>query len=382
MPGFFPMWVVITHFLNLFFMLLLFRSGFEVLSAFPKLYWHDDSPPGREWLRLSKTAYGADSRKPWSSLDEEESWSPLVALPGKKNLGLGRHWHFMSIQFWILTGAVYIVMVFVTGYWHYLVPQHWSLVPDSIKSIGVYLQFELPAKIPGQPFEPAQKLAYFIVIFIMAPLQIASGAAMSPSVLARFPWYGKLFGGKQGARSVHFLLMCAFAAFIVVHTAMVIVHGVPKEFAAIVLGDPGGDRRLALGIGLAGLFVILVFHVIITWFSLRYRRRTQRLLGIIVNPFERAISRTFSSRQHFDRGDISAILPGQRLPTARRRLPGSGRERLPRLPLERRRSSRAPPEPLLGAATGLGGASTRSPNTTASKAGRRSPNGRGCRSLA
>ena len=126
----------------------------------------------------------ADSRKPWSSLDEEESWSPLVALPGKKNLGLGRHWHFMSIQFWILTGAVYIVMVFVTGYWHYLVPQHWSLVPDSIKSIGVYLQFELPAKIPGQPFEPAQKLAYFIVIFIMAPLQIASGAAMSPSVLS------------------------------------------------------------------------------------------------------------------------------------------------------------------------------------------------------
>jgi DMSO/TMAO reductase YedYZ molybdopterin-dependent catalytic subunit len=80
---------------------------------------------------------------------------------------------------------------------------------------------------------------------------------------------------------------------------------VPKEFAAIVLGDPGGDRRLALGIGLAGLFVILVFHVIITWFSLRYRRRTQRLLSIVVNPFERAISRTFSSRQHFDRGDIS-----------------------------------------------------------------------------
>lgn len=103
---------------------------------------------------------------------------------------------------------------------------------------------------------------------------------------------------------MHFLLMCAFAAFIVVHTAMVIVQGVPKEFAAIVLGDPG-DRRLALGIGLAGLFVILVLHVIITWFSLRHRRRTQRLLGFIVNPFERAISRTFSSRQHFDRGDIS-----------------------------------------------------------------------------
>ena len=158
-----------------------------MLSAFPKLYWHDDCPPGREWLRLSKKTYGADSRKPWTSLDEEESWSPVVALPGKKNLGLGRHWHFMTIQFWILTGAVYIV----AGVRHRVLAlpgaDHWSLVPDSIQAVGTYLQFELPAKIPGQPYEPAQKLAYFLVVFLLAPLQIATGAAMSPSVLARFP---------------------------------------------------------------------------------------------------------------------------------------------------------------------------------------------------
>ncbi len=305
MPEFFPYWVVVAHFLNLFFMLLLFRSGLEVLSAFPKLYWHDDCPPGREWLRLSKKMYGADSRKPWTSLDEEESWSPVIALPGRKNLGLGRHWHFLTVQFWILTGAVYVALVFATGYWHYLIPEHWALIPDSIKSVGTYLRFEFPAKIAGQPFEPAQKLAYFVVIFLLAPLQIATGAAMSPSVLARFPWYGRLFGGKQGARSLHFLGMCAFAAFIVVHVFMVIIHGVPKEFAAIVLGDPDGNRRLALGIGLAGLFAIGVFHVVITWFSLRYRRRTQRLLGRIVDPFEKVISRAFTSRERFARKDIS-----------------------------------------------------------------------------
>ena len=154
--------------------------------------------------------YAADSRTPWSTLDEEESWSPLVALPGHKKLGLGRHWHFLSIQFWILTGVVYVVMIFTTGYWHYLVPTSWSIVPDSIRSIGTYLQFKIPPTIPGQPFESAQKLAYFLVIFVLAPLQIATGAAMSPSVLARFPWYGRLFGGKQGARSLHFLGMCAF----------------------------------------------------------------------------------------------------------------------------------------------------------------------------
>lgn len=79
-PAFFPLWVVVTHFLNIFFMLLLTRSGLEVLSAFPKLYWHDDTPPGRQWLRLSKKTFAADSRRPWTTLDEEVSWSPVVAL--------------------------------------------------------------------------------------------------------------------------------------------------------------------------------------------------------------------------------------------------------------------------------------------------------------
>jgi DMSO/TMAO reductase YedYZ molybdopterin-dependent catalytic subunit/thiosulfate reductase cytochrome b subunit len=304
-PAFFPYWVVVLHFLNIFLMFLLFRSGLEVLSAFPKLYWHDDCPPGREWLRLSKKMYGADSRRPWTSLDEEESWSPVVALPGRKNLGLGRHWHFMTVQFWILTGAVYVGLVVATGYWHYLVPTRWGLVPDSINSIGTYLRFEIPPKIPGQPFEPAQKLAYFVVIFLLAPFQIATGAAMSPSLLARLPWYGRLFGGKQGARSLHFLGMCAFASFIVVHVFLVVVHGLPEELAAIVLGDAGADRRLALGVGLSGLLAIVVFHVVITWFSLRYRRRTQRLLGRMVDPMEKVLSRTASSHQAYRQQDIS-----------------------------------------------------------------------------
>ncbi|MGH3539986.1 MAG: cytochrome b/b6 domain-containing protein, partial [Pseudonocardiaceae bacterium] len=305
MPSFFPWWVVITHFLNIFFLLLLARSGLEVLSAFPKLYWNDDCPPGREWARFSKKMYGADSRRMWSSLDEEESWSPVVALPGRKNLGLGRHWHFMTVQFWILTGAVYVVLVFATGYWRYLIPTRWEIVPEAIRAVGTYLHFQLPSKLPGQPFEAAQKLTYFLLIFVLAPVQIATGAAMSPSVLARFPRYGKLFGGKQGARSLHFLGLCAFAAFTALHTFMVIVHGVPKEFASIVLGDEHANRTLAVSVGLLGIFGILLFHVIISWFSLRYRRATQRLLGVMVDPFERVISRTFTSRQHFARGDIS-----------------------------------------------------------------------------
>jgi hypothetical protein len=211
----------------------------------------------------------------------------------------------MTVQFWILTGVVYIIMVFATGYWHYLIPTHWSIIPDSIRAVGTYLHFQLPDPIPGEPYEPAQKLSYFLVIFVLAPVQIATRAAMSPAVLARFPRYGRLFGGKQGARSLHFLGLCAFAAFTALHTFMVIIHGVPKEFTKIVLGDEDGSRALALSVGMAGIFGIVLFHVIISWFSLRYRRTTQRLLGVVVDPFEKALSRTVTSRQAYRRADIS-----------------------------------------------------------------------------
>src|SRR5689334_3406319 len=159
-PQHLPLFVVVTHALNILFMTLLARSGLEVLSAHPKLYWSDHCPPGRQWLRLSRKQFGADSRRPWTSQDEEESWNPVVALPGRKNLGLGRHWHFLTLQFWILTGTVYIAMVIASGYWTYLVPTSWRIVPQALGDVGTYLQLRLPDELPGEPFNAVQKLSY------------------------------------------------------------------------------------------------------------------------------------------------------------------------------------------------------------------------------
>lgn len=304
-PDVYPWFVVITHALTILFMLMLARSGIEVLASLPKLYSNDACPPGRELARFSSKMYGADSRRPWVSLDEEEAWNPVVAMPGRKNLGLGRHWHFMTVQFWIATGIVYGALVFISGRWHFLVPTNWSIIPDAIEAVGTYLQFELPAKLPGEPFNAVQKLTYFAVIFLLAPLQIATGAAMSPAVLARFPWYGKLFGGKQGARSIHFIGLCAFAGFVVIHTTMVIIHGLPVGFAKIVLGSETADRTLAVTIGTIGLVLILLIHVLLTVFTRLRPRAAQHLLGVVVAPFEGALSRLFTSRQRYTRADIS-----------------------------------------------------------------------------
>jgi thiosulfate reductase cytochrome b subunit len=305
----FPVWIVVTHFLNMLFILFLARSGLEVLSACPKFYWNDHCTPGREWLRLTKKRFSADPVTPWSSLEEEDSWSPVIALPGRKNLGIGRHWHFMSIQFWILNGAVYIALLFASGYYRTIVPTTWAIFPDALRAIGDYLQLRLPPAQPGLPFNAVQQLAYFAVIFLLAPLQILTGAAMSPAVIGRFPRYAQLFGGKQRARSLHFIGLCLFAGFIVMHTVLVIITGLPNLWTVMVLGHrehaPYTDQGLAVAIGLTGLFGILLINVVATLVSLRYRRFVQRSLGIVVDPFERFLSRAFVSRQRYAWTDIS-----------------------------------------------------------------------------
>jgi hypothetical protein len=111
----FSIWIVITHFANILFMVFMVRSGLEILSAFPKFYLSDDGPPGHEWLCLTRRVYSADAAHTWSSLDEEESWSPVIALPGRKNLGLGRHWHFMTLQLWVANGTAYFIMLVHRG---------------------------------------------------------------------------------------------------------------------------------------------------------------------------------------------------------------------------------------------------------------------------
>ena len=103
----FPLWLRATHFLNLLFLSLLVRSGLEILSAHPKLYWNDDCTPGSEWLRLTRKRL--PEHELWTSRDEETSFSSWIALPGRNNLGLGRHWHFLADAGWLLTGLLYVV---------------------------------------------------------------------------------------------------------------------------------------------------------------------------------------------------------------------------------------------------------------------------------
>ncbi len=298
----FPLWLRAAHWFNLLFITLSARSGLEILSAHPKLYWNDHCTPGTEWLRLTRKRMPEGEL--WTSRDEEESFSPWIALPGGRNLGLGRHWHFLGDLGWIATGLAYVVLLFASDEWRRLVPTTWRILPQAWHALLAYATFHL-VETPGR-YNALQQLAYFGVVFLLAPLTIATGLAMSPAVSARWPRYIRLFGGRQAARSIHFLCLCALGAFLAVHVTMVVLHGLARDLALIVLGETTRPRAdLALAVGLGGLAVVLLVHVVGTIYSRRHPRLVQRRTGAVVDAVRRRLFEIEPSRPIYTRDDVS-----------------------------------------------------------------------------
>lgn len=299
----FPFWLRFAHFINIIFIILLVRSGIEILSALPKLYWNDHARPGTEWIKFTKKKFLPNFKKrTWISLEEEESFSSWIALPGHKNLGIGRHWHFLSIIFWISNGAAYYILLFTSGEWQRLIPTSWSILPDAIHDVMLYASFQF--NLPGNPYDSIQQLTYFSVVFLLGPFMIATGAAMSPSIDARFPRYPKIFGGRQAARSLHFLGMIGFVLFIIVHVAMVILSNFSENMGNIFLGQA---TSFGIAVGIFALFVLVVVAVNVwaTGISLKNPRFVQRKLGAIIDPIRQTLFNKVVSRQQFSKSDVT-----------------------------------------------------------------------------
>lgn len=211
-------------------------------------------------------------------------------MPGHKNLGIGRHWHFFSIAFWIANGAVYYILLFTSDEWHRLVPTSWSIFPQALHTALLDANFHFPP--PGNPYNPLQELTYFGVVFLLAPFMIATGAAMSPAVDARSPWYPKIFRGRQVARSLHFLGMIAFILFIIIHVTTVILERFPENMGNIVFGHV---TSFWVAMGLLAFFIVVVIavHVWATGISLRNSRRVQNILDIVIVPLIYSISKSY-----------------------------------------------------------------------------------------
>ena len=241
----------------------------------------------------------------YTARDDEIGITPLLALPGKKNLGLGRHWHGVSNSLWLLNGIIYVVLLLTTGEWARLIPTSWSIVPQAWQSLLTYLSLHIPPLSTFHPYDPLQQLAYAFVIFLLGPFLLLTGAAMSPAIAASFPWYIKLFGGRQVARSLHFLGMAAFALFTVMHTILVLVVHFRENITNIVLGGPNENFGLAVAIAVVALLLVLGIYIWTAWYSLRHKREVQVALDAFEAPIRKIALHNMASAQHYQASDIS-----------------------------------------------------------------------------
>jgi DMSO/TMAO reductase YedYZ molybdopterin-dependent catalytic subunit/Ni,Fe-hydrogenase I cytochrome b subunit len=303
-----PMFVRLTHWFNVLFLTMVLRSGLAILAAHPKLYWNAHSLPGSEWLRFTRKRMPSD--RLWTSTDEEEEWPGWLSLPGGLALGLGRYWHFLNALCWMACGAIYVVLLFLSPQWRRLVPTSWEVIPDAIRDMGMYLTFRTPP--PGtpygpSPFNPLQQLTYFGVVFFLAPFMILTGLAQSPSITGRFPWYQRLFGNRQAARSLHFLGLVDFLGFLVIHLVMVFWHGFAKEMNVMVMGREDGGAYWWEGavIGVGIIAAIVLVHVAANLVSERFRRATHKILAMVVDPFREGFLHRLHSVQDYAASAIS-----------------------------------------------------------------------------
>ena len=147
-PFGFPAWLRVTHYVNFLFLVLLIRSGLQILMDHPRLYWNVHCTPGTEWLRLTPVEVPKD--RVWTAKDDSRHLSPWIGLPGYRHtVGMARHWHFLSVLFWVGNGFVFVALLFGTGQWQRLVPTSWQIVPDAWAVFVHYATFHLPPEPNG-----------------------------------------------------------------------------------------------------------------------------------------------------------------------------------------------------------------------------------------
>lgn len=198
-----------------------------------------------------------------------------------------------------------MVLLFSTRQWQRLVPTSWQIVPDAWAVFVHYATFHLPPEPNGfYSYNALQQLAYFGVVFVLAPLAMLTGPSMSPAFTARFTWYPKLPGNRQIGRSLHFLIMCAFLAFVFTHVTMVVLTGFVQNMNHIFVGTDDANP-VGLYLGLLGVGVVVLLNVFANWAAWKQPRAVQHAAKAIVSPVMGLLLDRPAPVAQFRREDVS-----------------------------------------------------------------------------
>ncbi len=305
-PAGMPAFVRWTHLLTFFFLVIMVRSGLQVLADHPRLYTKVHCTPGREWLRFRGPV---PTDRVWTAKEDAITLSPFVGLPGGRHtIGVARHWHFSFDLLFVVTGVVYAAFFFSTPWLHRLVPTQASIFPAAASCAVTYGSLHFPSGASGFfRYDALQQLTYFAVIFILAPLAILTGLAMSPALDNRFRWYARLFGNRQIARSIHFLVMVAFVIFFIGHMALVALTGLATNLNHITLGNNHNDLN-GFAIWLLVIVLVVAFNVWAVRFSWTHTRLLQRATNATVGRVMDLLFDHYAPRVEYRQKDISPYL--------------------------------------------------------------------------
>jgi methionine sulfoxide reductase catalytic subunit len=280
----YPLWLRLQHFLNLFFMAFIIRSGLQILADHPRLYWKRDCTPETDWFRFQ---HAVPMDRVWTSKDDSVTLPKWLGIPGiRHSVGPARWWHFSINLLWVLNGAAFYGMLFATDQWHRLVPTTWAVFPNALSMAIQYWSLHFPVDQSWTRYDALQQLTYFFTVFIAAPVQIGTGLMQSPAIANKLGWLGRPFN-RQMARSVHFFGLLWFVFYILVHVTFVFITGARSNLNHMFAGVNNNSWE-----GL-WIFGIAMGVVIVTWylaspFTIKRARLVQNIGQIMVGPLKGA----------------------------------------------------------------------------------------------
>ena len=242
------------HWINAFTVFVMLMSGLMIFNAHPRLYWGEyganldyawlqiGSAGDRGLLRVGDTSIETTGVLGlWKDQDgvvKRRAFPWWATIPSSYSLADARIWHFFFAWVLVIAGLGYWLISFANRHVrHDLWPRKGELHPRHIwHDIRDHARLRFPTGLAALRYNILQKLAYLSVLFGLLPLIVLTGLTMSPAVGAAWPWLLDLFGGRQSARSIHFLCAFAILLFILVHLLMVILAGPFNEIRSMITG--------------------------------------------------------------------------------------------------------------------------------------------------
>jgi thiosulfate reductase cytochrome b subunit len=223
----------VTHWITALSFLALLVSGGAIVISHPRFYWGET---------------GNVTTSPLFQLPIPASRSTVptgygYVLPDHN--GHSRYLHFQAAWLAVLTGLLYVIYGLFTGHFRKnLFPPRADLSRRALSIvIANHMRLKRPSEAEAWSYNVLQRLTYLVVIFVLFPLVIWTGLAMSPGFVSAFPATVTVLGGQQSARTIHFFVSLLLLLFLLVHVAMVCLAGFRKRMRGMVTGRAGAKTE-------------------------------------------------------------------------------------------------------------------------------------------